>query len=179
MMSLFKRRVSETEATATFVRHIFVVTRAEWDRIRDQLAPFLSESDRLTLNDTWTEYEFAVACIALEAQSVRNLLPIEQAQRIWLYLRDVLDAPELNRVGVEALAAYDAAWQSSLKAVEPPFSRLAGTFHDRAGLSSRVELHSVAFKDPMLLAALAVAMVTLGGGWWKAFLQRYKLVHRA
>lgn len=176
MFSQIKQSVPELVAAATFVNEIMTGTRARWRLILGLMEPVLSDRDRETLQDNWSQFEFALACIAMEGQAIRNLLGEKQGARVAFAVRRSLDSPALEGVGLESLNEYEAAWRSALSQGEPPWFGVASAFYDRVGLTARTSLGDATFKDPLLLTALVDAMSKPVHGWWKTFLGSHELV---
>lgn len=170
-----KPKLREGEVAALFVRTLLQETLAAWPTLVGQWRELLQVELR-KLDSKWAEFEFGMACIAIQAQAIVNLFPKEQAARLSAAVLAVLDAPDLASAGLEAYSVYSAAWTDALQANTRPHDAIAAVFFDRVGLRDAVDVAGVKFKDPLLLIVLSSSMVTLGGAWWKTVASKYELV---
>ena len=175
-MGLFgKKRVSELEAAALFVHETLKTVRDRWAAASGEFR-FLLEDQAELLDDPWVQYEFAMAVIAVQSQALPNLLPAPRAVVIHALIRQCLDVPELDGVGVDAFDVYHDAWLDGLESGEMPFAEVASTLFDRLELTQTNEVGGVRFKSPVVIAALGGFVVAIGGAWWKSFLAKHELV---
>jgi len=175
-MGLFgKERVSEAEAAAVFVGSILLSVQKNWPQITSQFTPFLRRVPE-HLNSEWSQYEFALASIALQIQALPNLLPPDQAERVRSFVFACLAAPELGSEPLEVIELYENAWKAAIAAAEPPC--LAPVLYERLQLrdyTAPVTLGKAQFVSPLLLAAMEGAITYHGGPWWKSYLAEHKL----
>jgi hypothetical protein len=168
--------VSDAAAAALFVREVLKKVQASLPHALNSLRALANERDWTTLNNVQSQFEVAIAVMAVEAQALANLLPINQAERVHSAIAMCLKNPELDDAGLHAFAAYDRAWKRGLANGEPPFDEVASEVFDRLSLTTCVTMSNGTFKSPPVLTAIATCVVTLGGAWWKHFLTKHKII---
>ena len=171
-----RKKLSELEIAGQFVLAMTKTVQKEWPSVARELnaAPF-SPKEPFS-DDAFAGYEFLLAVIACQIQSLPNLLAKEQSQRIRAYILVCLSSPEVGSYPGEALGEYQQAWNESLKREEAPFYGLASVLFDKLGRRETVQLGDGKFKDPLLLMALSEKIVMFGGPWWKNVIQEYRIV---
>ena len=180
------------EGAGKFVLAILTRVQPEWPAIVAELRGILQEPLD-ALDDVWTQFEFAMAVVAVEMQALPNLLPADQARRIRQHVLTCLRTPNVGPAKIEAVEAYEQAWTKAMADAELPFGSVAALLCERAGIrGAPVELGGVHYQDPLLLTALGTVVttfamghwknflagpvVTTGGGWWKNFLAAHRIV---
>jgi len=175
-MGLFgKKKLSEIEAAGQFVLMVTKGVQQHWPEIASELKGMFQAEDLIS-DDQYASFEFVLAVIATQLQTLPNLLTADQASRVREYVMQCISSPELKAYPREAIQEYQNAWDQSLQQGEPPFYGIASVLFDKLECRSTVEVRETRFKSPLLLTALSEKVVTFGGPWWKTMTQEYKLV---
>ena len=175
-MALFgNKKLSEVEAAGQFVISVVKPIQQEWSGVAAKLTQMLQLKQPIS-TDRSAAFEFALAVIAVEIQSLPNLLPAAQVGRIREQVLGCISSPDLGSYPRDAIDEYQSAWNRSMQQGEPPLNGIASVLFDKLRCQSFVELGGAKLKDPLLLMALAEKVITFGGGWWKNAIQRYTLV---
>lgn len=164
----------EVEAAAEFVLSVCQHVPAQWPSICQGLQSFDPYFESLR-DDKVAAYEFVLAVIAVEMHTI-GFLPSDQAGRIRSQVLECLTTKDVGNYPRQAVAEYDAAWNSSISQEELPLFGVASVLYDKLGLSSHATVGSDTFKDPLVLSALVDAIVRLGGPWWRKYIERNQIV---
>jgi len=179
-MRLFgKKKVTEHHAAGAFVASILQSAREAWPSVAEQLQPFIDQEISLPDDGVWGPFDIGMAILAVESQAIFRLLPKEQADRVTALIHRCIDSPELKGVGKMHFDNYCKAWRDSVEAGEIPFNGIASLLYDRLGLKSATNVGSVTLKSPLTLMMLGDIIVRVGNGWWKRFLDEFKLIDGA
>lgn len=100
-----KKNISARDASVQFVEATMIATIQQWPTLVTHLREGLL-ADTTFLDDRWTQFEFAMAAMVIQAQAVENLISAEAAARVKQHMRDSLGAVE--ETGEAAIDAFDA-----------------------------------------------------------------------
>ena len=174
-MGLFgKPTISEEEAAAQFVIAMLTGVRENWTKITGSFRTLMHKSEKL--DSPWAQLEFGIATMSTQLRALANLFPAEQAERIRGYVLNCLSSAEAGEAALEALEAYDGAWDDSIEAGEPPFGAVAVRLCHRLKFGPSDIATVGEFMDPMFLMALGGAITTTFSGWWKILLGTHRVV---
>lgn len=176
-MPLFgKPKLSEAETAAQVVMSLFRMLPESWPSIADGLRPMLGD-DASVLDDNVAAYEFALAALTSQLQTLPNLLPADQARRIRGHVLECLATEELGTYPQKTIAEYQQAWDASLRAKEPPHNGIASVLFDRLGCSGSLALGESKIKHPLVLMSLGAAVLQYGSiPAWKTLASKFNLV---
>jgi len=178
MWGLGKKAISEKEAAAQCVRWFVNSATEVWPQVAEVLAKRAgSNADKI--HTFKSSFEFIMACLSVQCQTLPNLFTSEQATRVLGHVEQSLTSlsfPEIEYQAIDCFRAYSKAWKDSLLVpalpMLPPGS-VAMTFCLRTGLqggdsnSSTPSIFFLSIVDGMI--------TTCAGSFWKDLSLKYRL----
>lgn len=184
-MPLFKKKLTEQEASAQFVLYIMKEVRDAWPSIHKNLKDTFKE--KFTIEDeNIARFDLALAAIAQDLQAVKNLFPKDQAERMYQWVLHCIDVPEYGEYAKEEVEKYSESFQKSIDKIkqgesENPLDTISTRLlHRWLGENIRNFEIEMDGKKTGIMSPIAVMMVTsilvAFVGTWKRIKENFKLV---
>lgn len=177
-MSLFKKRLTEPEAASFFVQNITKEVQKTWPDIYHSLIKF--EGKFVVENENKAVFDLVLAAIAQDLQSVKNLFPKDQADRIEKWIFKCIDTEEYGEYAVNEVKKYGERFQEEIQNIEAggdPLSAIPGRLLQR-WLGRNI--HNFTVKETGIVSPLLLmmvqAIVNSFIGIWKTIKDNFKLV---
>ncbi len=175
-MALFRKRVTEMEAAATFGMSMLKAVQRDWPVIKARLERGLY-SDPSVLDDGYASYEFFLAVLFWHMKTIDSWLPKDQAARICAWTTTSLKNDAVGDYPLEAMEQYQRAWDACLqKQEDPPPVAIAELLYRKLGCTETMEIAETSYLSPLALTGLMDSIVRFGGMWWKDFAKDHKIV---
>jgi hypothetical protein len=183
---LFKHKLTEQDAALTFVSHLAKVVREGWPAIYHSLRS-IDDNIRpgkpiFTVDDEqWASFDLYLAVAATDMQSVKDLFPGEQGERIRSWILRIVAAQEQAAYAAAEMSEYSQIFERSLKIPEDPIDVISvRLLHKWLGESIAnyevvVEGSGTAVVSPLLVTGVNQVIVRFCGTW-KSLKERYNLV---
>lgn len=172
----WKRKISEKEAATVFMVSII-------DNLRDGLGTFHSALQEILgqhfeIDSSKIASEFMVCMTVMHLQSLINIFPKEQANRLRQYVLDELCFNEHAISLTETIAKYQQAWDLKSEGNNPfaPMSAIILTFLERIGYAKKVSAGNEECVHPGVLMALGQVFMKSVKPTWKDIASDYRVV---
>ncbi len=188
-MQSFKKELTEEEAAHYAVQSVFQGIEKHWSSIKQKLSSQFEEAFLLQL-PSFAPIDLAFAVIALDLQSLPNLFPKEQSDRIHKFVLSAVKSEKENgQYGCEETALYEKEFlecienprtEKYLYTEGNPILAISGRLVTRwmvikskeekgsEELKSpleRVKSHLTKMPSPLLVMAVAELIMSLAGAW--------------
>jgi hypothetical protein len=180
--------LTEQEAAAVLVGSSFRNTQHEWPTVYNALKEFREEKF-VVGDESRAAFDLGLAAIALDIQAVKNLFPVEQANRIenWVltWVWNFADTNGRGGYAVDEVKKYGVAFQKESRiGAEFALGAIPGRLLQRwlgetiKNFESEIGGKKSGFIDTMLMSE--ATSVSIGfSGLWKALADKYELVDGA
>ena len=176
-----KDELTEREAANFVVNSIFTDVEKAWPEIDRTLRSLPVYRDKFIIDDERaTILDLFLAMFAFEFGALKNLVPVEQAARLFSFGLECIDPDSLDYARQE-IALYEKAADAALKASENPAfaipARLVVRWLAERTKSFEVEILGDKFIDPLLIMGVTDLLFRLIGlGRWKDIREHFVLV---
>ena len=180
-----KKVVSEGEAVEAFVEQTMRLNAERWPSVALLLRPLMEEKleeNPTFLDEPSTAFQFALARIALDLDTLPTFLPLDQAKRLRQSVQALMHPDPV--LGPQSDRFFNKLADSAREVNASEFvARLYGsklfaiygiTLFDVLDLDDYVDADEPV-RSPVIVAALVSAVFELGTGWWKIFADRHRL----
>ena len=180
-----KKNHTEQEAAAIFVGSSFRNTQHAWPTVYNSLKEFREEKF-VVADESRAAFDLGLAAIALDLQAVKNLFPVEQADRIenWVltWVWNFADTNGRGGYAVDEMKKYGAASrEESRLGAEFALGAIPGRLLHRwlgkgiKNCEGEIGGEKTGFIDTMLLAEVTNQVIGFSG-IWKRFKDDFDLV---
>lgn len=168
-----KPEVRESEALILCVQEVWLSIGLRWSGIRRELEACPLPPG--ALEGAQAPYELMLGAMGLQIQSLEELLPAEQANRVRSLLLTHF-ASEQGRGAVSLVESHEAAWRDALARRQAASLGPALLIARRLGYATPSERHPDFATDPVL-QGLSQALDRYGDpDWWRRLLMTARLV---
>lgn len=182
-MGLFKKKVTELDASLAFTQHIMNTAYAQWSDIYAGLQE--AHGGKFIVNDeTFAPFDLCLAEIALQMEALQNLYPQDQADRLRRHVLNIMNSPEYGEYCAQEIEAYRGAWHEALNSSEPldvTHAIPARLLH--RWLGSRLREFAAQVKgqpsdiiSPLLVTHVMTIVMGFLPTFWKGFKEQFELV---
>ncbi len=173
-MRLGKKKIREDTAVATYIDFLASAIKRDWDEIHQNFKDLVKEiglaDDAIIRDERRAVDAFCGANIALAMQAVKNLFPLEQAERLKSLIIDVLD--DENRIEV---IKYNDIYERAVKDLEDPVSVISGIVLSCWLGEDMMKLKELGLGLQFLVMYIDELFVGYSK-YWKTIKEKYKLI---
>jgi len=178
-MPLFRKKITEEEAALQFVSIKLREGKDFWPTTYATLKDTFGEKFRIQDEDMGI-FDLFLDKIALHVQSLKNLFPPEQADRIRRWILKNMDSAEYGDYTRNEIKEYEKVYNESIKLGENPINAIAVRLLHR-WLGSNIADFDFEFGDKKTgtiapLQSMLVTMIVSEGAGWKIIKDNFKLV---
>ncbi|MEO7932268.1 MAG: hypothetical protein ABIT76_03820 [Chthoniobacterales bacterium] len=170
-----KPKKGELEAAVEFSLHVCQRGEADWPSICQELCVF-DQQFASFVSSKKAAYEFTLSIVSVQLHAVTNLFESAQSGRIRSHVLECFTNEEVGNYPVEAIAAYDAAWDEAFAQREAPFGAVAAVLSHKLGLKPNLIFARVTLFNPIILSTLGMVIFRFEAGWWKKHIEAYDTV---
>lgn len=109
-MPLFKRKITEQEATSHFIRSIMDEASSAWPSILEELKDTFQEQFVLE-DEKMANLDLSLAAISLDLQAIKNLFTNVQAERIEKWVYEYFKGKDWREYAVDEIKKYEKEFQ--------------------------------------------------------------------
>ena len=169
-MLLFKKKITEKQASASFVLSMVEKTRDAWPTVYENLSD--SYGDKFIIEDQrMATFDLALAALAQEIQAFKNLFPKEQSERLRKWVLACIDSPEYGEYAKSEVEEYDESFQQSFKNIENPLDAVSARLLHRwlgenvKNFDVEIDGKKTGIIDPLLVMQVTNILITFTGTW--------------
>jgi len=171
-----KPTIDEHHLAYKFMTEIMHGVQENWGTIVAEIRPTPLPPTK-KLDGQRPQFYFGLAVTAVGVQALPNLFSPDQALRLHAHVFAMAGtAGETGNVAVRVLKSCEEAWTRPATASERPWTNVAGVLFDLLDLDDIIELPGGRYKNPHVLMAMGIAVMTFEGGWWKNAAAQYRVV---
>jgi hypothetical protein len=132
-----KNKMTEREASSVFIISIVKGVEKDWPDIAAKLIPIIGIDLQ---KDEKAQFDFAMALIAVQMQTLPNLLPSQQAVRLKTYILEGIsfESEYWTTLYRELIKEYDSTWQVALSKQQPPHESIGSLLYDQFNCEQKI-----------------------------------------
>lgn len=179
----FKKKLTEQEATSQFVLYIMKEAQEGWPTIHKSLKDVFKEKFIIE-DEKMAPFDLAIAALAQDLQSVKNLFSKDRAERIEKWVLKCIDTEDWGEYAVDEAKKYGESFQKAIQNINAggdPLSAIpARLLHHWLGKNIQnfdVEMNGskTGIISPILLIMVSSFLAAFLG-FWKKLRDNFKIV---
>ncbi len=179
---LLKPQISEKEAAGIFLGRLSRDIHSGWSKIFEAIRPSFPTGIALVDNDQAAMEEFFLAVVAVHLESLDQVFDRERADRLRIYIGDLLSSPPFCRAGdanardcqQATLREYRRAFGEAPRSRQSSGDAVAALLHERLGASyaGPDSARAPAQRDAKALSSI---LANFGVSWWRYLGHKYRI----
>ncbi len=172
-----KETLTEQEAASFFILYLTKKAQEVWPTIKKSLEDTFKERFMVTEEDVVASYDLALAAIAQDLQALKNLFPVDQAERIekWIF-KCLANLEDWGEYSVDEVKRYSNAFQKSLNNIErygnpintiPILLLYKVLGKNIENIEVKINGKKTGFFDPLIVGMVTDILVRQFAGTWK------------
>ncbi|MEM0998724.1 MAG: hypothetical protein AAGN35_16820 [Bacteroidota bacterium] len=176
-----KKAISEVNAVAAIMDTCFSQVEEKWDVLWRPIHRIMREAGQKVAKKEFARFNFALAVLAVNTRSTFDLLPGDQAERLFVHLERMLERNLGGGAGYHAvrnsLVKFTEAYNNGVLHIRNPLVDVATLLYYKIGMQNTQQFvvdESYYVPEPRLVDYLVRAL-TMFIGKWDLLLERYQL----
>jgi hypothetical protein len=176
-----KKPITEINAVAAVMDTCFNQVQERWDVLWAPIQKIMREAGQKTAKKEFVRFNFSLAVLSINTRATFDLLPNEQAERMFTQLETLLEKSLGGGEGYHAvrnsLVKYAEAYNNGIIHIRNPLYDVATLLYYKIGMQNTRQFvvdESYYVPEPRLVEYLIKAL-TMFMGKWDLLLQRYTL----
>ena len=176
-----KKPISEANAVAAIMDTCFNQVEEKWDILWRPIPNMMLQAGQKVGKKEFARFNFALAVLAVNTRSTFDLMPNEQAERLFALLERMLERNLGGGAGYHAvrnsLVKFTEAYNNGILHIRNPLVDVATLLYYKVGMQNTRQTvvdESFYVPEPTMVDYLVRAL-TMFVGKWDLLLQRYTL----